>query len=63
MSEQNGIVTSAIYITLGLLLKALLDVAYFKDYKSAKRTFCSWLVSIASLGVAFCFSMLFNCLR
>lgn len=46
--------------TLGLLPKAVLEVGYFKDTKSAKKTLTIWAVLICALGVSLCFSLLLN---
>lgn len=44
--------------TLGLLPKAALDLTYFKDPDSARKTICLWAALIAVLSASLGFSLL-----
>ena len=47
-------------VSLGLLPKAVLEAAYFKDRNGAKRTLFIWFLIVLCLCLAFCLSLLLD---
>lgn len=57
---MEGCLIAAGFVSLGLLTKAVLEAAYFKDRMSAKQSLCLWLVAICSIGFALGLALLIN---
>lgn len=57
---MRGIVTAAMYITVGMIAKAALEAGYFKDRRAAGKTVRIWLVSFGTLCLALCFALLID---
>ena len=57
---MEGCLIAAGFATLGLLTKAVLEAAYFKDRMSAKQSLRLWLVAICSIGFALSLTLLIN---
>lgn len=55
-----GCLVAMVYVSLWYIGKAILEAAYFKDRRGAKRTLFLWFVSFGSICVALGFSLLFH---
>ena len=55
---MEGCLIAMAFVTLGMVTKAILEVAYFKDRVSARKSFRLWIVAICSIGFALCFTLL-----
>ena len=55
-----GEIIAAIYLSVPLILKAILEVVYFKDASDAKKTLKILGVCLGALSFSFAFSLLFK---
>jgi hypothetical protein len=58
-SGYFGMLVAAGYCTLGLIIKAVIDLG-FREWKSAGRSLLLWLFGMGVLGVAFGFAVLYD---